>query len=139
MLRHAQRLSLILGIATAALIACTPANAEGPATPAPAQKKGTQAKKPPAPPPAAAGDEATKPATGQDAAQPAPEASAPSETGGKCTGKATFCAVYSSIFCSSQPGCAYSYASRMCMGIAVECDKATNATFCGKIKGCTWK
>ncbi|WP_342381497.1 hypothetical protein NVS55_17850 [Myxococcus stipitatus] len=131
MLRPAQRLSLILGIATAALIACTPANAEGPATPAPSQDtQGGKSKKPQAPPPAAPKDEAPK---------PAPEAAAPSETGGKCTGKATFCAVYSSIFCSSQPGCSYSYASRMCMGIAVECDKATNATFCGKIKGCTWK
>ncbi|WP_338866836.1 hypothetical protein [Myxococcus stipitatus] len=138
MLRHAERLSLILGIATAALLACSPASAEGPGTPAPTPNKNTQAKTPPAAPPASSND-AAKPPSGKDTTEPAPDASAPSDTGGKCTGKATFCAVYSSIFCSSQPGCAYSYASRMCMGIAVECNKATNAAFCGKIKGCTWK
>lgn len=57
----------------------------------------------------------------------------------RCTGKANFCAVYSQTFCSSQPGCAFSFATNTCHGIAVRCETATNAAFCGKIKGCKWK
>ena len=41
--------------------------------------------------------------------------------------------------CSSQPGCSWLFASNMCGGVAVKCESATNAAFCGKIKGCSWK
>ena len=60
-------------------------------------------------------------------------------TSSRCTGKATFCAVYAQPFCNSQPGCAYSFALNLCTGVALKCESATNEAFCGKIKGCQWK
>lgn len=58
---------------------------------------------------------------------------------GRCTGKANFCGVFSQVYCSSQPGCAYMFGSNMCGGVAIACEKATNEAFCKKIKGCSWK
>ncbi|NVJ24105.1 MULTISPECIES: hypothetical protein [Myxococcus] len=138
MLRHAQRLGLVMGLVTAVMLACAPpASAEGPSSNDKTQNKKTQAK--PAATPSDAEDGTAKQPPGKDDAAKAEDDTAPSGGAGKCTGKATFCGVYSSVFCNSQPGCSYSYASKMCMGIAMDCQKATNATFCGKIKGCAWK
>ncbi|MCP3161782.1 hypothetical protein [Myxococcus qinghaiensis] len=136
MLRHAQRLGLVMGLVTAVMLACAPASAEGPSSNK-TQNKKTQTK--PAAPPSDAEDGAAKEAPGKDGAEKTEDDAAPSGGAGKCTGKATFCGVYSSVFCNSQPGCSYSYASKMCMGIAMDCEKAENATFCEKIKGCAWK
>ncbi|MFY2557484.1 hypothetical protein ACN469_07655 [Corallococcus terminator] len=137
MLRHAQRLGLVMGLATVVLLACAPASAEDSASNK-TQIKNTQTK-PAATPPSDTKEGTAKEAPQKDGEEKPAEDTAASEGGGRCTGKATFCGVYSSVFCNSQPGCSYSYASKMCMGIAMDCKKATNATFCGKIKGCAWK
>ena len=71
-----------------------------------------------------------------EAAESKPEKAAPA---GRCTGKATFCAVYSRTFCSSQPGCAFLFGANMCGGVPPKCETATTAAYCGKIKGCSWK
>lgn len=128
--RHAAPPRLFLGIlATALLLACAPAHADE-------QVPATQNKKAQSTPEK---DGATPEAPGKEDAPPtAEEEPAPGE-GGQCTGKATFCAVYSSVFCNSQPGCSYSYATKRCMGLAMDCEKAKNAAFCGRIKGCAWK
>ncbi|MFY1824573.1 hypothetical protein ACN47A_01540 [Myxococcus fulvus] len=115
-------------LATLVLLACAPAHADEQA-PAP---KDTNTQSSPK-------KDGAKPETpAKEDTKQAPEDTAPSE-GGQCTGKATFCGVYSSVFCSSQPGCSYSYATKRCMGLAMDCTKATNAAFCKKIKGCNWK
>ncbi|RKG74126.1 hypothetical protein D7W79_23760 [Corallococcus exercitus] len=72
------------------------------------------------------------------AAKPEKDATA-SQGAGHCTGKANFCGVFSQMYCSSQPGCAYMFGSNMCGGVAIACEKATNEAFCKKIKGCSWK
>ncbi|NTX41286.1 hypothetical protein HUA78_43345 [Myxococcus sp. CA033] len=136
MLRHAERLGLVMGLATAVLLACAPASAEGPSSDT--KNKDTQAK-PATPAPQDSADGKVKESPPKDGTQKAAEDTAANEGGGQCTGKATFCGVYSSVFCNSQPGCSYSYASKMCMGIAMDCKKATNSAFCKKIKGCAWK
>jgi len=136
MLRHTQRLGLVMGLVTAVMLACAPpASAEGPSSNK-TQNKKAQTK--PAATPSDAEDGAAKETPGKNG-EKAEDDNAPSGGAGKCTGKATFCGVYSSVFCNSQPGCSYSYASKMCMGIAMDCEKAENATFCEKIKGCAWK
>ncbi|NMO14006.1 hypothetical protein HPC49_00135 [Pyxidicoccus fallax] len=119
-----RRLGLFSGAAVAVLLACSPASAKAPPTP----DAGTPA--------------AQDAGSARDKAKPEPEkgeSTAASEEGGRCTGKATFCAVYGQTFCSSQPGCAYSFATRTCMGLAPKCETATNPAFCKKIKGCQWQ
>lgn len=109
--RVVRRLGLLSGLAVAVLLACSPASAKAPR-----------------------GD------AGTPAAQDAGTASdTTASTGGSCTGKATFCGVYGQTFCSSQPGCSYSFATKTCTGLAPKCETATNQAFCKKIKGCKWK
>ncbi|MBJ6759711.1 hypothetical protein JGU66_02975 [Myxococcaceae bacterium JPH2] len=67
------------------------------------------------------------------------EATVTDASGGHCTGKATFCGVYSQTFCNTQPGCIYYFSSKMCSGIPPKCETATNEKYCKLIKGCAWK
>jgi hypothetical protein len=125
MVQHVERrLGLLSGLAVAVLLACAPASAKAP--------------------PADAGTSSGKDGGTSAKAAPAPEqksdgATAKASGGGSCSGKATFCGVYGQTFCSSQPGCSYSFATSTCGGLPIKCEKATNETFCKKIKGCTWQ
>ncbi|MFP2930146.1 hypothetical protein ACLESO_34110 [Pyxidicoccus sp. 3LG] len=125
MVQHVQRLGWLTGLAVAALLACAPASAK-----APENDAGTPAGKD-------AGTTASK--DQEKPAQTPSEDSAKASSGGSCTGKATFCAVYPQLWCSSQPGCSWSFGSGTCGGLAIQCEKATNQAFCQKIKGCKWQ
>jgi hypothetical protein len=118
MVQHVERrLGLLSGLAVALLLACSPASAQAPKA-----------------------DAGTARDAGSASAQ-APEKTSDegASGGGSCSGKPTFCGVYGQTFCSSQPGCTYSFATKTCGGLPMKCEKATNETFCKKIKGCTWK
>ncbi|WP_141331606.1 hypothetical protein VZQ01_00520 [Myxococcus faecalis] len=129
MSRHAAQPRLLVGmLATLVLLACAPAHADEQAAAPKDTKTQSSPKK----------DGAKQETPVKEDTEQAAEDAAPSK-GGQCTGKATFCGVYSSVFCNSQPGCSYSYSTNRCMGLAMECTKATNAAFCEKIKGCSWK
>jgi hypothetical protein len=124
MVQHVERrLRLVSGLAVAVLLACSSASAKDP------QDAGTSAA------------QAQDSGTAKQEAKPAPEKpeDAQASGGGSCTGKANFCAVYSQIFCSSQPGCSWSFSTSTCTGLAPKCETATNQAFCKKIKGCKWK
>ncbi|CAM4405109.1 hypothetical protein [Corallococcus exiguus] len=125
MAQHGQRVGLFMTLTMAAALLGAPTYA---ADPAKKPKASTSAK-------ADAGVE------GKDAGTAAtPEKdSSDSQGAGRCTGKAHFCGVFSQVYCSSQPGCAYMFGSNMCGGVAIACEKATNEAFCKKIKGCSWK
>ncbi|MFP2911469.1 hypothetical protein ACLESD_41880 [Pyxidicoccus sp. 3LFB2] len=126
MVQHVERrLGLLSGLAVAVLLACAPASAKAPPTDA-----GTASGKD--------GGTAAAQAT-PEPEQKAEGATARSSGGGSCSGQATFCGVYSQVFCSSQPGCSYSFARNTCGGLPVKCETATNEAFCKKIKGCKWK
>ncbi|GEN13141.1 hypothetical protein MFU01_81780 [Myxococcus fulvus] len=116
-------------LATLVLLACAPAHADEQAAAPKDTKTQSSPKK----------DGAKQETPAKEDPEQSPEDAAPSKGGGQCTGKATFCGVYSSVFCNSQPGCSYSYSTNRCMGLAMECTKATSAAFCEKIKGCSWK
>ncbi|MCP3137224.1 hypothetical protein [Pyxidicoccus xibeiensis] len=127
MVQHVGRLGRLAGLTAAVLLlACTPASAKEPQADA-----GTPAGKDAGPSTAAKDKDKPAPAPTEDAAKPS--------GGGSCTGKATLCAVYPQMWCSSQPGCSYSYARNACGGLAMQCEKATNQAFCQKIKGCKWQ
>ncbi|MCE9672457.1 hypothetical protein LY474_32085 [Myxococcus stipitatus] len=142
-----------VGLVAVGLLACGRSGAEGreatasdPATRAAAQAPKTAAPaqaqaRPAEPPPKPETDAKAGGGTSADGdAKPAEEDAAPTGGDGKqCTGTPTFCAVYSEMFCTSQPGCLYSYAARRCMGVAVKCSTATTQPLCAKIKGCKWK
>lgn len=118
MVQHVKpRLGLLSGLAVAVLLACSPASAKAPPADggtAPTKDAGSSAKT----------DDTTAKSSGG---------------GGSCSGKATFCGVYGQTFCSSQPGCSYSFATNTCNGLPMKCETATNEAFCKKIKGCKWK
>lgn len=115
--RVERRLGLLSGLAVAVLLACAPASAKAPQ--------------------ADAGSPSGK--DGGTSSAKAEDTTAKASGGGSCSGKATFCGVYGQTFCSSQPGCLYSFATSTCGGLPIKCEKATNETFCKKIKGCSWK
>ncbi|NNC03799.1 hypothetical protein HJC10_13200 [Corallococcus exiguus] len=127
MARYGQRVGLFMALTMAATLLGAPAHAAGTAK-KPKPSTSTSAK-------ADAGVE------GKDAGTAAtPEKDGGESQGaGRCTGKAHFCGVFSQMYCSSQPGCAYMFGSNMCGGVAIACEKATNEAFCTKIKGCSWK
>lgn len=129
MIQHVKRLGLVVGLSMYSLLACAPASAQGPqadaGTPAAAQARDAGT---------AAPDGGTARAEPQSEARP--EAGA---KGSRCSGKATFCAVYSQTFCSSQPGCSWSFSTSTCTGLAPKCETATNEAFCKKVKGCKWQ
>ncbi len=127
MIQHVKRLGLVVGLSMFSLWACAPASAQ------PAQADaGT--------PTADAGSPAADAGTGKKDTAAKPEAKAEGDAkGGRCTGKATFCAVYSQTFCSSQPGCSRSFSTSTCTGLAPKCETATNEAFCKKVKGCKWQ
>ncbi len=123
MVQHVERrLGLLSGLAVAVLLACSPASAKAPQADAGATKD--------------AGSASAKASPETEKSTPPADTGA---SGGSCTGKATICAVYGQTFCSSQPGCSYSFATSTCGGLAPKCETATNPAFCKKIKGCKWK
>ncbi|MBE4750988.1 hypothetical protein G4177_22710 [Corallococcus sp. ZKHCc1 1396] len=130
MVHHGQRVGLFMALTVAAVLLGTPAHAEGKAKQAQAEASTGKADA------GAAGEDggaAALPETG-DA-----KGSSTAKGSSRCSGKATFCGVYSRTFCSSQPGCYYMFATNMCGGLPIKCETATNEAYCTKIKGCSWK
>ncbi|NOK35769.1 hypothetical protein HMI49_21450 [Corallococcus exercitus] len=125
MAQHGQRVGLFMAFAMAAALLGAPAHAE-------------DAAKKPKPSTSAKADAGVDGKDAGTAAKPEKDATT-SQGAGRCTGKANFCGVFSQMYCSSQPGCAYMFGSNMCGGVAIACEKATNEAFCKKIKGCSWK
>ncbi|NNC16407.1 hypothetical protein HRD49_04575 [Corallococcus exiguus] len=125
MAQHGQRVGLFMALTMAAALLGAPAHAANTA-------------KKPKPSTSAKADAGVEDKDAGTAATPEKDTTA-SEGAGRCTGKANFCGVFSQMYCSSQPGCAYMFGSNMCGGVAIACEKATNEAFCKKIKGCSWK
>ncbi|MFB1484157.1 hypothetical protein [Corallococcus sp. RDP092CA] len=125
MAQHGQRVGLFMALTMAAALLGAPAHAADTA-------------KKPKPSPSAKADAGVEDKDAGTAATPEKDATA-SSGAGRCTGKANFCGVFSQMYCSSQPGCAYMFGANMCGGVAIACEKATNEAFCKKIKGCSWK
>lgn len=134
MVHHGQRVGLFMALAVATALLGAPALAGS--TNAAAKKAAAKAAS------TAKADAGVADKDGGTAATPETDGSkdgTAKQGSGHCSGKATFCAVFSQTYCSSQPGCAYMFGANMCGGVAIKCETATNEAYCKKIKGCSWK